>query len=70
MNMNNMKEITVTKTTRYAEETKHKKSKIKRNIIPLKIIMMKMTIGKRLVIIKSSRTHSSTQTTDNIMMTK
>ena len=36
----------------------------------MKIMMMKMTIGKRLVIIKSSRTHSSTQTTNNIMMTK
>ena len=65
-----MKEITVTKTTRCAEETKQKKSKIKRNIIPMKIMMMKRTIGKRLVIIKSSRIHSSTQTTNNIMMTK
>ena len=61
LNMNNMKEITVTKTTRCAEETKQKKNEIKRNIIPMKIKMMKRTIGKRLVvIIKSSRTHSST----------
>ena len=50
--------------------SQQKKNKIKRNIIPMKIMMMKMTIGKRLVIIKSSRTHSNTQTTNNIMMTK
>ena len=47
-----------------------KTNEIKRNIIPMKIRMMKMTIWKRLVIIKSSRTHNNTQTTNNIMMTK
>ena len=42
-----------------------KTNEIKRNIIPMKIRMMKMTIWKRLVIIKSSRTHSNQQHNDD-----
>ena len=41
------------------------KNKMKRNIIPMKIMMMKMTIGKRPVIIKSSRTHSNQEHNDD-----